>query len=96
MQWPQHPRQQVRAGIAYEKRRLEEHHGDRPHRRRTAEPRQDHLGEHRLHGKQQQGRNKQCPRIERGCQPHKRGLQSVLVLQRRRESNRIEGGHAIK
>ena len=48
--------QRMRIGVAGEQHRLEEHHRDRPHRRRSAEPRQHHLGEHRLHGEQQRGR----------------------------------------
>ena len=48
--------QQMRVGIAGEQRRLEEHHRHRPHPGRAAEPRQHHLGEHRLHGEQQEAR----------------------------------------
>jgi len=48
------PHQEVGIGIAGQQQRLEEHHRHRPHRRRTAEPRQHHLGEQRLHRKQQQ------------------------------------------
>ena len=42
-------------GIAGEQRRLEEHHRHRPDGRCAAEPRQDHLGEHRLDGEEEQG-----------------------------------------
>ncbi len=41
--------QVMRIGIAAEQQRLEKHHRHRPHRRRTAEPRQHHLCEQRLH-----------------------------------------------
>ena len=55
-------REQMRIGIADQQRGLEEHHRDRPHRGRAAEPRQHHLGEHRLHGEQQQRRGKTASR----------------------------------
>ena len=51
-------RQQVGIGVAAQQRGLEEHHRHRPHRRRAAEPRQHHLGEHRLHREQQRGADK--------------------------------------
>jgi hypothetical protein len=47
-------RKQMRVGIADQQCGLEEHHRYRPHGRRSAEARQHHFGEHRLHGKQQQ------------------------------------------
>jgi hypothetical protein len=42
-------------GVAGEQRGLKEDDGDRPHRRRAAELRQHHLGEHRLYCEQQRG-----------------------------------------
>ena len=55
--------QEVRIGIAGEQRGLEEHHGHRPHLRRAAEARQHHLGEQRLHRKQQGGREEDRSRV---------------------------------
>jgi hypothetical protein len=49
-------RQRMRVGVAGKQHALEEHHRDRPHRRRAAKPRQHHLGEHRLYGEQQRRR----------------------------------------
>ena len=46
--------QQVSVDVAGEQRALEEEHRHRPHRRRAAEHRQHHLGEHRLDGEQQE------------------------------------------
>ena len=45
-------------GVAREQHSLEEYHRYRPDRRRSAQPREDHLGEHRLHGEQQEGAEK--------------------------------------
>ena len=45
----------VGVGVARQQRDLEEHHADRPHRRRAAEPGQDLLGDQRLHQEQQEG-----------------------------------------
>ena len=56
-------RQQMRIGVAGEQRRLEEHHRDRPDRRRAAEPRQHHLGEHGLDREQQSGGEENRRRI---------------------------------
>ena len=56
--------QHVRVEVSRQQRRLEEAHGDRPHRRRAAEHGQHHLGEHRLHGEQQQRRHERRRRIE--------------------------------
>ena len=53
--------QRMGIAVAGEQRSLEEHHGHRPHRRCTAEPRQHQLGEHRLHRKQQ------CRAQKNGC-----------------------------
>ncbi len=55
--------QRVRVGVAGEQHGLEKHHRDRPHRGRAAEPRQHHLGEHRLHGEQQRRRQEDRRRI---------------------------------
>ena len=55
--------QQMRVAVADEQRSLEEADGDRPNRRRAAEHRQHHLGEHRLHGEQQQRREEGGGRI---------------------------------
>ena len=49
------PRQPVRVRIAGQQRDLEEHHAGGPHRRGPAEPRQDLLGDDRLHQEQQEG-----------------------------------------
>jgi hypothetical protein len=57
--------EEVRIGVAGEQKRLEGHHGDRPDRRRAAEPGQHHLGKHRLNGEQQQRRNEQRRGIKR-------------------------------
>ena len=54
--------QQMGIGVAGEQRRLEEHHRHRPDGRRAAEPRQHHLGEHRLHREQEQRRQEQRSR----------------------------------
>ena len=72
------PRQHVRVCVADEKRRLEEYHGDGPHCRRAAEPRQYHLREHRLYAEQQQRRDEQRCGIEDGRQPYERRLCDVL------------------
>ena len=61
--------ERMRIGVAQQQDRLEEHHGDRPHRRRAAELRQHHLGEHRLHGEQQRGGEEQRRRKDRQHQP---------------------------
>jgi hypothetical protein len=50
--------QDMRIGIAREQCALEEHHRDRPYRRRAAEPGQHHFCEHRLDREQQEGRAK--------------------------------------
>ena len=47
-------RGQVGVGIPAEQHRLEEHEACRPHRRRPTEPRQDLLGDDRLHQEQQE------------------------------------------
>ncbi len=60
-----HPRNQdVGVAVAREQRRLEEEDGDRPHRRRAAEHRQHHLGEHGLHGEQQQRGQERGRRVD--------------------------------
>src|SRR5262249_2396586 len=59
-------RQQMRIGIAGKQRGLEEHHRDRPDSCSAAQPRQHHLGEHRLDRKQQCGTRKDDR--EKGCQ----------------------------
>jgi hypothetical protein len=79
-------RDQVRIGVARQQRCLEEHHGDRPHRLRAAEPRQHHAGEHRLQREQQQRRHEQGRGEQRG-----RGPQQPPVLRR---GGRIERCHA--
>jgi len=48
-------REPVGVGIARQQRALEEHDRHRPYRRRAAQARQHHLGEHRLHHEQQRG-----------------------------------------
>ncbi len=63
------PHQKMRIGIAGEQQRLEEHHRHRPHRRRTAEPRQHHLGEQRLHREQQQRADKDRRGVDDQHQP---------------------------
>jgi hypothetical protein len=65
---PREPDQPVRIGVAREQRRLEEHHGDRPHRRGAAEPRQHHLGEHRLDHEQQRRAREHRRDVERAYQ----------------------------
>jgi len=50
------PVREVRIGVAGQQRALEKHQAGGPHRRRAAEPRQDLLGDDRLHQKQQKGR----------------------------------------
>ena len=65
-------REQVRIGIACEQRGLEKHDRHRPHRRRAAEARQHHLGEHRLHHEQERRRSRKwrwrrSPAAKRPC-----------------------------
>ncbi|TLD45373.1 MAG: hypothetical protein FAZ92_02369 [Accumulibacter sp.] len=48
--------QQVHVEVAEQQRRLKEDHAGGPHRRRTAEPRQDHLGDDRLDLEEEKGR----------------------------------------
>ena len=52
-------RQPMRIGIAEQQHGLEKAHAGVPHARRTAEARQDHLADHRLHQEQQAGADEQ-------------------------------------
>ena len=45
----------VRVGVSRQQQQLEEEQAGAPHRRRATEPRQNHLGDERLHLKQQEG-----------------------------------------
>src|SRR5688572_3360655 len=59
----------VCVGIAGEEHALEKHQAGGPHRGRAAEPRQDLLGDDRLHQEQQERRKEDRPRVrERGQQ----------------------------
>ena len=50
---PRCPHQDMRVGVVAEQHGLEEQHGGRPDRRRTAEPRQHHARKHWPDGEQQ-------------------------------------------
>ncbi len=52
--------------VAEQQDHLEEEHARRPHRRRSAEPRQDHLADHRLYLKEQEGAEKYCQPVVEG------------------------------
>ena len=64
--------QQMRVAVAGQQRGLEEEHRHRPHRRRAAEHRQHHLGEHRLDGEQQQRRQERRRRVGPQHEPRPR------------------------
>ncbi len=51
----QAPDQEMGVGVAGQQRDLEEQHGRGPHRGGSAEPRQNDLGDERLHLKQEEG-----------------------------------------
>ena len=55
--------ERMRIGVAHEQDQLEEHHAERPHDRRAAEPRQDLLGDDRLHQEQQERRKEDRGRV---------------------------------
>src|SRR5438067_13717147 len=57
------PRRPVSVGVAREQHALEEHEARRPHARRAAKPRQDLLGDDRLHEKQQERRKEDGRRV---------------------------------
>ena len=59
------PVQQVGVEIAKQKHHLEEQHAGAPHGGGAAEPRQDHLGDDRLHLKQEEGRQGDCERVKK-------------------------------
>jgi hypothetical protein len=55
----------MREAVAAEQHRLEEQHADRPHRGRSAEPRQDRLADQRLHEEEQERVAEDHGRVER-------------------------------
>ena len=54
----------IRIGIAGQERQLKKHQAGGPHSRRTAEPRQDLLGDDRLHQEQEKAGNQDRGRVE--------------------------------
>src|ERR1700733_392417 len=54
----------VRVSVSRQQQKLEEEHAGAPHRRRAAEPRQNHLGDERLHLEQQKGAQKNGNGVE--------------------------------
>ncbi len=82
----------MRVGIAAEQQRLKEHHRHRPHRRRAAEPRQHHLGEQRLHRKQQQRAGKDGGGIDDQDQPVAGIGRLIGRIGRSHESSQLEPG----
>ncbi len=73
---PQPAAPQMGIKITRQQGRLKEHHGDVPHRRRTAKQGQHHLGEHGLHHEQQQGAQAQGDRVQ--CQHEEAPIESLI------------------
>ena len=57
--------QQVRVSVARQQRRLEKQHGRGPHGGRATEPRQNNLGDERLHLEQEEGAEKNGGGVEK-------------------------------
>ena len=84
--------EQVGVEVAGQQRRLEEEHRHRPHRRRAAEHRQHHLGEHRLDGEQQE-RGEEGGDGERPH--HRRRVLGELDQERRHRAERTGVGGLV-
>jgi hypothetical protein len=80
--------EQMGVGVAGQQRALKEHQRHRPYRGSAAEPGQHHLGEHRLHRKQEQRGYEQGEHED-----HRRETQRCSRPRRALRNCRMDGGH---
>jgi hypothetical protein len=59
----------MRVGVPGEQKSLKKKHARRPHRWRSAEPRQEVLSQHELHGEQKKGPEKNSEPVRRHFRP---------------------------